>query len=220
MIIRKTLPPAIALGIMAVALALPAKMTAAVRGPAAEEILRRVLTTVYEFPDVVSAEAEFRLRVKKPLSETPDCVFRGTVTVVSRHPTIKIDGRTAGLLCWAVDQYVLGRVFQPPERLESFLSRFEFDVLGEKLVGNDRYFLVAAKATDPDTRPGRMIVWIDFDRGLPVEGTIGYTWGSIDSELGYTRVENLWMLSHQYLSSARFGTSLDVHYSNFRFGAR
>jgi hypothetical protein len=61
--------------------------------------------------------------------------------------------------------------------LESFLSRFEFDVLGEKLVGNDHYYLVEGKAKDPRTDPNTMVGWIDFDHGLLVEGTMAYSTG-------------------------------------------
>jgi hypothetical protein len=41
--------------------------------------------------------------------------------------------------------------------LESFLSRFEFGVLGEKLVGNDLYYPVEGKAKDPRNDPVTMI---------------------------------------------------------------
>jgi hypothetical protein len=209
---------AAAIGMIAIGLTLPARIGAAVPGPTAEEVVQRVMQTIAAAPDVISADAEFRLRIKKPLSEPPDCVFRGTVTVVSRHPTIKIDGQTAGVLCWVVNRYVLGREFQPRERLESFLTRFEFDVLGEKLVGNDRYFLVAGKARDPKTKPATMVGWIDFDRGLLVEGTVRYAWGDIDNEQGYARIQNMWMLTYQYLYAARFGASMEILYNNFRFG--
>ncbi len=208
------------IGTIAIGVALPARMMAAAPGPTAEEVVQRVMQTIAGIPEVISADAEFRLRIKKPLSEPPDCVFRGTVTVVSRHPTIKIDGQTAGLLCWVVNQYVLGRQFQPRERLESFLSRFEFDVLGEKLVGNDRYYLVAGKAKDPKTKPTTMVGWIDFDRGLLVEGTVKYAWGDIDNEQSYARMENMWMLTYQYLHTARFNASMEILYNNFHFASQ
>lgn len=209
-----------ALGMLAIGFILPARMVAAVPGPTAEEVVQRVMSTIAEIPEVVSADAEFRLRIKKTLSESPDCVFRGTVTVVSRQPTIKIDEQTTGLLCWVVNRFVLGRQFQPRERLENFLSRFEFDVLGEKVVGNDRYYLVAGKAKDPKTKPSTMVGWIDYERGLLVEGTVKYAWGSIDNEQSYARMENMWMLTYQYLYTARFDASMEILYNNFRFGSR
>ena len=38
-----------------------------------------------------------------------------------------------------VNRYAIGRQFEGSEPLERFLSRFEFEVLGEKLVGTGRY---------------------------------------------------------------------------------
>jgi hypothetical protein len=207
-----------AIGVLAVGSAVPARVADAAGGPTAEEVIQRVMLTIAEIPEVVSADAEFKLRIKKSPGDPPDCVFRGTVTLVNRQPTIKIEEQTTGLLCWAVNRFVLGRQFQPRERLESFLSRFEFDVLGEKLVGNDRYYLVAGRAKDPKTKPSTMVGWIDFERGLLIEGTVKYAWGSIDNEERYARVENMWMLTHQYLYTARFDVSMEILYHNFRFG--
>ena len=209
---------AAAIGLIAIGCAAPARLAATLPGSTAEDVIQRMMQTIDAAPQVISADAEFRLRVRKRLSEPPDCVFRGTVTVVSRHPTIKIDGQTTGLICWLVNQYVIGRQFQPREDLESFISRFEFDVLGEKLVGNDRYYLVAGKAKDPKTQPTAMVGWVDFEHGLFVEGTVRYPWGDIDNEQGYARMQNMWMLTYQYLYTPRFSTSMEVLYSNFRFG--
>lgn len=202
---------------LAIALAFPVRVMAAV--PPAQDILDRMLRTIAEIPSAVSADAEFRLRVGRSLNEPPDCVFRGTAKVVSGQPTLKIDEGTTGLLCWAVNRYVIGQRFEATERLESFLSRFEFDVLGEKLVGNDHYYLVEGKAKDPRNDPNTMVGWIDFDHGLLVEGTVGYSWGSIDTEQSYRRMGSMWILLHQYLYAGRFNTSLEILYSNFRVGS-
>ncbi len=209
-----------AIAMMALALTFPARMMAAAPVPTAQEILQRMLLTIADIPDVVSADAEFRLRIRKSLSEPPDCIFRGTAKVVSGQPTVRIDEQTAGLFCWAVNRYVIGRRFDASERLESFLSRFEFDVLGEKLVGNDHYYLVEGKAKDPRNDPITMVGWIDFDHGLLVEGTVGYSWGSIDTEQSYARMERMWILTYQYLYTARFNASMEIVYSNFRFGSQ
>ena len=206
-----------ALTMMALVLAFPVRMMAAV--PPAQEILERMLRTIAEIPDVVSADAEFRLWIGKSLNEPPDCVFRGTAKVVSGQPTLKIDERTTGLFCWVVNRYVIGQRFEATERLESFLSRFEFDVLGEKLVGNDHYYLVEGKAKDPRNDPNTMVGWIDFDHGLLIEGTVGYSWGSIDTEQSYRRMGSMWILMHQYLYTGRFNTSMEILYSNVRFGS-
>lgn len=220
----RRVPPAVVIGLIALAVAAAApasanRMAVAVPGPAAEEVIQRLMQTIAAAPDVVSADAEFRLRVRRPLSDPPDCVFRGTVTVVHRRPTITIDRQTVGLVCWLVNRYVLGRQFQPRESLESFLSRFDFEVLGEKLVGNDRYYLVAGKAKESKTMPTTMVGWVDFNRGLLVEGTVRYAWGDIDNEQSYARMRNTWMLTYQYLYAARFDTSMEVLYSHFRFGS-
>jgi hypothetical protein len=209
-----------AIGTVAIVLSFPATPMAAVPTPAAQDSLQRMLMTIAEIPSVVSADAELKLRVGKPLSEPPDCVFRGVAKVVNGEPTLRIDGQTTGLFCWAVNRYVIGQRFEATERLESFLSRFEFDVLGEKLVGQDPYYLVEGKAKDPRNDPLTMVGWIDFDRGLLVEGTVGYSWGTIDTEQSYQRMGAMWVLTHQYLYAGRFNASVEIVYTHFRVGAQ
>ena len=206
-----------AIGLVAIGFAPAERMVAAVPGPTVEEVVQRLMQNVAAAPDLIAADAEVRLRVKKRVTDPPDCVFKGTVTVVSRRPTIKFEDQTTGLLCWIAHQYLLGRQFHL-ETLESFLARFDFDLLGEKLVGADRYFLVAAKAKDPRNQPNAMIGWIDFDRGLLIESTVKFGWGDIDNTQEYARMQNFWMPTYQYLYTDRFGTSMEVHYTNFRFG--
>ena len=128
-------------------------------------------------------------------------------------------GRTVGLLCWIADRYVIGRGFEATERLESFLSRFKFDVLGGKIVENDRYYLVEGHAKDPRNDPRAMIGWIDFDQGLLAEGTVHYFWGSIDTKQSYTRMQRIWMLTYQYLYGPRFQASMEILYGHFRFSS-
>jgi len=203
-----------------IALTWPVRPAAALSVPPAQEILQRMLTTVAALPEVVSADVEFRLRIVKSLTAPPDCVFRGTVKVTAGHPTVRIHGHTFGLLCWAVDQYVIGRQFAGSEPLERFLSRFEFEVLGVKLVGNGRYYLLEGKARDSGNDPNMMIGWIDFDRGLLVDGTVAYSWGSIDTVQSYTQMGRLWMPTYQVLHAPRFDASMEIVYSNFQFDAR
>ena len=209
-----------AIGTIAIALILPPEMLGAAPTPTADEILQRMRMTIAEIPDVVSADAEFRVRVIKSLGAPPDCVFRGTVKVVKRHPTVSIGEQTTGLFCWIVNRYVIGRRLEATEDLEIFLSRFQFDVLGEKLVGNDHFYLVEGKARDPKHGPRKMIGWIDFERGLLVEGTVEYPWGRIDTEQTYTWLEGMWMLKYQVLYTPRFDASMEIVYSNFRFSSR
>lgn len=191
--------------------------TAAGAAPSARDVLRRVLTANSGQPDVVSADGLFKLRIKKPLSAPPDCEFTGTVQLIGGHQSLHVGQRTAGLLCWAVDQYVLGKLFEAGEPLENFLNRFEFHVLGEKLVGSDHYYLLQGKARDPKNNPRSMIGWIEYGHGFITEGTLEYDWGTVDTEQRYTRVNGAWVLTYQILRSARFDATLEVFYSNFRF---
>ena len=216
----RTLRLVSAIGTIALALSSPPKMLAAATVPSAEEILQRMRMMIAGIPHMVSADAEFRVRVIRSLREPPDCVFRGTVKVVDRHPTVSIGEQTTGLFCWFVNRYVIGRRLEATEDLENFLSRFKFDVLGEKLVGNERYYLVEGRATDPKNDPGKMIGWIDFDRGLLVEGTVEYSWGRIDTEQSYAQMDRIWMPTYQYLYTPRFDVSMEIVYSNFRFSSQ
>jgi hypothetical protein len=185
--------------------------------PDAEEILHRVLTANADTPDVVSADAQFRLRVRKPLTAPPDCEFDGTMQLLGGYQSMRVGHRTSGLLCWAVDQYVLGRLFEASEPLAGFLKRFQFHVLGEKLVDGDRHFLLQGTARDPKNNPRSMMAWVDYERGLVTDGFLEYSWGTIDTEQRYSRVQGAWMVVYQYLYASRFDASLEVSYSDFRF---
>lgn len=183
----------------------------------AREILYRVLTANAGTPDVSSADAQFKLRVKKPVADPPDCEFEGTMQLQGGQQSLRVGRRTGGLLCWAVDQYVLGQLFEASEPLANFLKRFEFRVLGEKLVGNDHHYLIQGTARDPQNNPRAMTGWVDYERGLVTDGLLEYTWGTVDTEQRYARVQGAWMLTYQYLYTSRFDASLEILYSNFRF---
>ncbi|HKV43553.1 MAG TPA: hypothetical protein VJT32_02575 [bacterium] len=201
---------AIGLGLLLV----PISATAA---PSAHEILLRVMGANADTPDLASADVLSKLRIKKPLSDPPDCEFSGTMQFTGGRQTLNIGRRTAGLVCWAVNRYVLGRLFEASEPLQTFFSRFTFQVLGEKLVGTQHFYLLQGRARDPKNNPTGMIGWVDYERGLVTEGTVDFTWGSIDSEQQYGRVNGALVLTHQYLYAPRFDASLEIFYSNFRF---
>lgn len=203
-----------AAAIGAVVVLLP--MTAAA-APSAKDILHRVLTANADTPDVVSADVLFKLRINKPLTGPPDCEFTGTMQLSGGHQTVNIGRRTAGLVCWAVNRYVLGRLFEASEPLQHFLSRFDFQVLGEKQTGNDHFYLLQGRARDPQNNPSGMIGWVDYERGLVTDGTIDFTWGKIDTEQRYTRINGAWVLTYQLLNSPRFDATLEIRYSNVRF---
>jgi hypothetical protein len=185
--------------------------------PSAPEILHRVLNANADTPDVTSAEVVFKLRVKKPQSEAPDCEFSGTMRMAGGHQSVKIDQSSAGLLCWAVNKYVLGQLFEASEPMEAFLGRFNFQVIGEKLVEHEHYYLMQGKARDAHNNPRSMIGWIDYERGLITEGSLEYNWGTIESEQRYTRQNGAWLLSHQFVRSSRFDATLEILYSHFLF---
>ena len=185
--------------------------------PSAEEIIQRVVTTAAAVPDGASADALFKLRVHKPLSADPDCVFDGTMQIEGGQQSVRIGTRSTGLVCWAVNKYIIGQLFEAREPLQSFLARFDFTVLGEKVVENDHYYLVEGKARDPETNPNGLVVWIDFDRGLLTDGTLKYTWGTVDSEQRYEQLNGAWVLTYQLLQTSRYDATLEIKYTNFRF---
>ncbi len=186
--------------------------------PSAREILHRVLSVNSGSPDITSADVVFKLRVKKPLSEPPDCEFYGTMRLQGGQQAVKVGQRTTGLLCWAVDKYVLGQLFEASEPMVNFLSRFDFTVLGEKLVGEEHYYLIQGRAKDPNNKnPGTMIGWVNYERGLVTEGRLDYSWGTVETEQRYTRINGSSVLAYQLIHSNRFEATLEVSYSNFRF---
>jgi hypothetical protein len=203
--------------VVAVLAALLLLAPAAEAAPSARDILHRVLSVNANTPNVTSADVVFRLRVKKPVNDHPDCEFNGSMQLQDGRQSLRVGQRTAGLLCWAVNQYVLGQLFEGSEPMESFLQRFDFRVLGEKLVGGGRYYLVQGKARDTNNNPRSMIGWIDYERGLITDGTLEYTWGTIDTEQRYERVNGAWVLMRQLVHASRFDATLEISYSNFRF---
>lgn len=107
-----------------------------------EEIFSRVSMASASIQSVVSADAVFKLWIKKPVTEPPDCVFTGTLRLERGRQALSVGGRTSGTVCWAVNQYVIGRLFEASEPVGTFLSRFNLTVLGEKLVEKDHYYLI------------------------------------------------------------------------------
>jgi hypothetical protein len=192
-------------------------VTAAAAVPSAPEILYRVLNANADTPDVTSADVVFKLRMRKPQADPPDCEFNGSMQLQGGRQSVKIDQSTTGMLCWAVNKYVLGQLFQASEPMEAFLRRFEFHVLGEKMAGNDHYYLMQGRARDPNNNPRSMIGWVDYERGLVTDGTLEYNWGTIDTEQRYTRQNGAWVLAYQFVRSGRFDATLEILYSNFRF---
>jgi len=200
-----------------VALLLLSEPTAA-QPPPPEEVLSRVSAASGSISGI--ADAVFKLWIEKPVTGPPNCVFSGTLRLDQGRQTLTIGEATAGTFCGAINQYVVGRLFESSEPVGAFLSRFDLTVLGEKLVDDDRYYLVQGKARDPKNNPRELIVWIDYDRGLVIDGTLQYAWGRMDIEQRYSLMNGIWVLTEQVLHSTRFDASLTAQYSNFRFAAR
>ncbi|TMI78949.1 MAG: hypothetical protein E6H03_11155 [Bacillati bacterium ANGP1] len=189
-------------------LGLLSEQTAAQPPPPAE-VLSRVSAASGSISGI--ADAVFRLWIEKPVTGPPNCVFSGTLRLDQGRQTLPIGEATAGTFCGAINQYVVGRLFESSEPVGVFLSRFDLTVLGEKLVDDDRYYLVQGKARDPKNNPRGLIV---------IDGTLQYAWGRMDIEQRYSLMNGIWVLTEQVLHSTRFDASLKAQYSNFRFAAR
>ena len=217
MVLRRLIAPAAALWIAAL-LVVPVRAAAPV--PPADEIISRVLTANAHAPKVSSAAVLFKFRLNRPRTEPPNCEFEGTLRLEHNRQIVAIGRKTFGLTCWVVNRFAIGRLFEGREPVESFLSRFEFMVLGKKLVDGRPFYLLQGGAHDPKTRPRALVGWIDYDRGLVTEGTVQYDWGTLDTEQSYTQTEGAWVLTNQYLVAPRFNASMEIFYSNFRFMPR
>ena len=79
--------------------------------------------------------------------------------------------------------------------------------------------MLAGQALSRGTDPSWMMGWVDYDRGLIVDGMARYAWGEVDSVQEYGLVAGQWVPVHQYLSVPRFDASLEISYSGFRFGS-
>ncbi len=193
---------------------LPA-VAAAFEVPSPQDIFQRVLAASARVPNALSADAVIEFRVKKPLSDPPDCVFTGSMHMEKGRQVVTITQGAAGTLCWTA-RYVFGRGFDMRKDLEEVLPLLDLTVLGVKLMGRDRGYLVEGKARDPKMQLRELIVWVDYDRGLLTEGTLTYRWGSLDVEQEYARLNEGWVVTRQYVYTSRFDASMEISYKNFR----
>jgi hypothetical protein len=191
--------------------------------PSAAEIINKVVATSARTPKVLGGNANLALRMKKPLTAPPDCVYEGTLQPSSTGFAVKVQRESAGsgLLCALASNEGVGRLLEISEPVASFLHRFDFVVHGQKAVGvgvqSNRFYLLEGKAKDPKNNPSAISGWVDYDRGLWDEGTITYSWGEVTTKQKYARMQNAWVMTYQYLYSKRFDASLEVVYSDFRF---
>lgn len=189
-------------------------------GPMVHEIIHRVLTANAQAPKVESANVLFKFRLRQPRTEPPNCEFEGTLHLTHTEQVVSIGRRTYGLTCWIVNRFVIGRLFEAREPVESFLSRFDFTIADERLIEGHRFYLLRGRAHDPRTRPRGLTGWVDYDRGLITEGTVDYDWGVLETEQHYAQREGAWVLDYQYLRTPRFDASMEVFYSHFQFTPR
>jgi len=50
------------------------------------------------------------------------------------------------------------------------------------------------------------------------DATLHYSWGEVTSAQEYAPLAAVWVLTHQHLDLPRFGATVDIAYSGFRFG--
>jgi hypothetical protein len=215
----RTCVKSVALTLLIVAAALVAA-DAAPQIPTSEQVVDRLLNANPHGPVVTAADVRFKFRLNKPVTAPADCEFAGTVRLFEGRQQISIDESSGGFQCWVLNKFLIGRLFQGTEPPAHFLSRFDFWVLGWRLVEGRPFYLVEGTARNPKNNPYGMIGWIDYDRGLVTDGTLRYVWGDIDSIQHYEHVSGSWVLVYQYLETSRFGASMEVQYTNFRFGPR
>lgn len=123
--------------------------------PPARVIVERLLTVNRAVPRIASMEFMARLRVRRPLSMPPDCAFESVVTLGPHSRSATVRRLTPGLLCFIANRTIISKLFSGNEPFEALLSRFDFEVLGEKVVDGDRYYLVQGRARDAGTDPGQ-----------------------------------------------------------------
>src|SRR5579864_8977494 len=157
-------------------------------------IINRIVSANQDAPQIASMDFVASMRVRRPLSASPDCVFQGTMKFQAGHRSATVNHLTPGLLCLAINRTVISRLFEGNEPFATLLARFDFQVLGEKVVNGDQSYLVQGKARESKDDPKAMIGWIDYDRGVVIEATMQYAARTIDLGQNYTSINGAWVL--------------------------
>jgi hypothetical protein len=181
--------------------------------PTPKAIIDRILSVNQNAPHIASMDFVASMRVRRPASAPPDCVFEGAVKFQGEHRSATVNHLTPGVLCVALNRTIISRLFEENEPFATLLARFDFRVLGEKIVDGDRYYLVQGKARESQVDPRAMIGWIDYNRGLVSEATMQYAAATIDIVQHYTSITGAWVLTHQYVSIPSLGSTLEISYS-------
>jgi hypothetical protein len=192
----------------------PDEIAAHVRAvPTPNAIIDRILSVNQNAPHIASMDFVASMRVRRPASAPPDCVFEGAVKFQGEHRSATVNHLTPGVLCVALNRTIVSRLFEGNEPFAALLARFDFQVLGEKTVDGDQYYLVQGKARESQVDPRVMIGWIDYNRGLVSEATMQYAAAAIDLVQDYTSITGAWVLSHQYVNIPSLGSTLEISYS-------
>lgn len=181
--------------------------------PSAKAIIDRILSANQNAPHIASMDFVASLRIRRPLSEPANCVFEGAMKLQGGHRSAIINHLTPGLLCSAVNGTIVSKLFEGDEPFATLLARFDFQVLGGKVVDDHQYYLVQGKARESHVDPRAMIGWIEYDRGLVIEATLYYAARTIDLAQRYTLINGAWVLTYQYVDIASLGSTLEISYS-------
>ncbi len=184
--------------------------------PTSQDVIDRILAAARR-ADLTSVAMLIKFRIGGPETTPPACVFQGVLHVAPDHTALTLAHWTPSPLCWTLERYVLGRLFADRDHVNTLLPSFRFDVLGEKLVDDHPYYLVYGSALTPRSDPQWMIGWVDYDRGLIVDGTIQYAWGAVNLMQDYGLIDGVWVLVHQDIDVPRFTASLEISYSEYQF---
>jgi hypothetical protein len=222
--------------IVAAALAVILEMAAAaaLAAPSADEIVKKFLTLRAASPKISVADISVALRTKVPVTQPPTCAYVGKFNSTGERYAITIERevRTSAICKMAsshrdnlleVVRETMEAVAPLPAQAEAALKldRFDLVVRDQKVVGvgqgSDYFYLLDGKAKDPKNDPSAFHGWIDYDQGLWQEGTLTYSWAEVDVKMKYTRLENAWVLTYQYLYSKKYDASLEAVFSNFQF---
>src|SRR5437773_12440879 len=92
-------------------------------------------------PQITSMTFVAGLRLRTLPSAVPTCVFEGTVTLQGGHRSATVNRLTPGLVCFAANRFFISKLFEGGEPFATLLARFDFQVLGWKIVNGDQYCL-------------------------------------------------------------------------------
>jgi hypothetical protein len=223
------------IAIGAVSLTTILQVAAALEPPSADDIVGKFLAMRASAPRILLADILVALRYKTPLTAPPNCIYAGTLRSNGGRYDITIQRETRhSTVCWFAEPHrdqFLGALLETLQTLAPLpdqtqasplgLDQFDMAVRDQKVIGRgertDWVYLLEGRGNDPHNDLRAFREWIDYDAGLWLQGTLTYSWGQVDTKQDYTRLQNVWVLTYQYLYSKQYDASLEVLYSNFQF---